>query len=176
VPDLATIIPLVVSVLGALGIGSVIGQWVAGGKDRRAARAAVLDKPAAVEAARWVGDDPGDDNVKLRTAIRELETAALLARVPRAAVVPYAQLAAAALGYMHGEVEQTGSVDYAGITMRMSDTIIGAAEVVSRAAWSPPAVRWLWLRRALRANRRAVGAIDEKAFLSSLDYARRTIR
>ncbi|MHA6626250.1 hypothetical protein ACU61A_12515 [Pseudonocardia sichuanensis] len=175
-PDLAAIIPLVVSVLGALGIGSVIGQWVAGGKDRRAARAAVLDKLGAVEAARWFGSDRTADSEKLVAAIRELETAALVARVPRAAVVPYAQLAAAGLWYMHDEVERTGDDDYAAISMPVSDTIAGAAEVVSRAAWSTPAVRWFWFSRALRTNRRAIDAIDEERFLRSLDYARRLMR
>jgi hypothetical protein len=177
VPDLATIIPLVVSVLGALGVGSVIGQWVAGGKDRRAARAAVLDKLGAVEAVRWYEGDRTADSEKLVAAIRELETAALVARVPRAAVVPYAQLAAGGLWYMHDEVERTGGDDdMAALSWPVSDAIHGAAEIVSRAAWSPPAIRLFWLRGALWKNRRAVKAIDESRFVRALDYSRRSIR
>jgi hypothetical protein len=95
--------------------------------------------------------------------------------VPRAAVVPYAQLAAAGLWYMHDEVARTGDEDMAAISMPVSDAIVDAAEIVLRAAWSAPAVRWFWLRRALRASRRAVDAIDEKRFVTTLDYARRTI-
>jgi hypothetical protein len=176
VPDLATVIPLVVSVLGALGVGSLIGQWVAGGKDRRAARAAVLDKLGAVEAARWYGTDRGADSEKLVAAVRELETAALIARVPRAAVVPYAQLAVAGLWHMHNEVERHDDEERAGLDLSISDAIHDAAEVVSRSAWSAPAIRWLWLRSALLANRRTVGAIDDERFVRTLGYARRSVR
>lgn len=71
--DLSTIIPLVVSVLGVLGIGSVIVQWAAADKDRRVARAAVLKELQAVEDARWYSAGPEADGPRLFAAVRQLK-------------------------------------------------------------------------------------------------------
>ena len=86
----------IVALIGALGFGSVIGQWFGAGKELRAARAAVLKALEAVESARWgIGED-GTANKGRSEAIRELQTAALIARIPRAVIRTYAQLATAA--------------------------------------------------------------------------------
>src|SRR4051794_24486956 len=50
----------VVSLLGALGIGSVAGQYAASGSQRRGTRAAVLEALNHTESARWVGAEQHD--------------------------------------------------------------------------------------------------------------------
>lgn len=174
--DLPVAVPLVVSVLGALGVGSVIGQWFAGGKDRRAARADVLAKLGEVEQARWYEDGPDTDGPRLLAATRALETSALIARVPRTAVLPYAQMATAGLWAMQNDVEVRGDPEWVGLEVGVADVITGAAEIVSRAAWSSPVLRWLWLGHALRANQRQTKALTSRKFTTSLEQARRTVR
>lgn len=175
-PDLTVAVPLIVSALSLLGIGSLLGQWVAGAKDRRAARADVLAKLGAVEVARWWIDGPEADGPRLVAAIRALETSALLARVPRSAVIPYAQLSMAALWEMQHDVESRGDPEFVGLASSISDVVTDAAAIVSRAAWSTPATRWLWLGRALNANAHAADAITDRGFKSSLKQARRNVR
>jgi hypothetical protein len=94
-PDLMTAVPLIASVLTAFGIAGLTAQWYASGKDRRAARAELLRCLGEVEDARWYRDGATADNARLTLAIRKLETAALIARIPRFVIVPYAQLATA---------------------------------------------------------------------------------
>jgi hypothetical protein len=47
----------IVTALGVLGVGSVLGQYVASSKDRRETRARVLTALADAESARWVDPD-----------------------------------------------------------------------------------------------------------------------
>lgn len=168
-------IPLVVSVLGALGIGSVFGQWTAGSKDRRATRAAVLDKLRRVEVLRWPETGADAEGPALLAAIRDLETAALVARIPRAAVLQYGQLAVAGLWTMHNDIELRG-IEYIGLDTPASNVVAAAAGIVSRAAWSTPATRWLWLRRSLRRVRTAAESVDDATFKSKLRSARDWVR
>lgn len=175
--DLSTVIPLIVSLLGAFGVGSLIVQWAAGGKDRRAARAAVLTELAAVESARWNLDPSASDGPRLPEAIRRLETAALIARVPRSAVIPYAQLAHAGFVLLQDELELRGEPEFVtGIDADVADLVINAAEIVSRAAWATPATRWTWLPDRVRQLNRQVNAIEDEAFQRKIRSARRLVR
>jgi hypothetical protein len=177
--DLATVVPLVVSVLGALGIASIVSQWFSSGKDRRAARAAVLSHLGAVEAGRWANldDDLGEQYVRLRAAIRELETAALIARVPRRPVVLYAQLALAAFWHTRGELEKYEEPEASSLPTEYSNIVHSAAELVSRAAWSSPATRWVWLRwRQRRVARRLRGMHYDDELVPRIIEAQRFIR
>lgn len=171
-PDLATVTTLAT----ALGVGGIIGQWYGAGKDRRTARAAVLQELAAVERARWWTVEHGADWSKLELTIRNLQSAALIARVPRSAVMPYSQLATAAFQASCDEAEERGDPDYAGIPTEIADAVREAAEVVSRAAWSPPATRWLWLHMRLWANQRRVNAITDEDTKRRISRARETVR
>lgn len=175
-PDLATVIPLAVSILGALGIGSAFGQWIAASKDRRANRAAVLDKLRRVEELRWT--DTGDltGGPTLLSAVRDLEVAALLARIPRSVVLQYGQLAVAGLWTMHDDIESGKHPEEVGLDIDMSNAIHAAAEVVSRAAWSTPASRWLWLRRHMRRTEKLVEKIEDRGFRRQVASARHSIR
>ena len=145
----------IISLIAALGIGSLIGQWYTASKDRRTARAAVLKELAAVEKA-W----PAADSPRLSDAIRQLEIAALVARVPRAAVLPYVQLATAGLWIVQDEIELRDSPPEVGLAIDVAYAVLDAAEIVSKAAWSSPATRWVWLRWRIRRLGRAVATIE----------------
>jgi hypothetical protein len=151
----------------------------AAGKDRRAARAAVLTELGVIETARWA--DPREDvdtqYRQLRAAIRQLQTAALIAQVPRRPVVLYSQFALAAFWYIRGEIEKVrGDPDLIGLPTGFYDTVYDAADMVSKAAWSSPATRWLWLPwRHLRLDRRA-RAIKDSELAPLIAGARRHVR
>lgn len=82
----------VASTLGAAVIGGLIAPQLMQAKERRAARAAVREKIADVEALRWE-DEPYRD---FQRAVSALEAAAILARLPRKAVRSYLNAADAA--------------------------------------------------------------------------------
>jgi hypothetical protein len=176
--DLATAVPLLVSILGALGVATIISQWFASGKDRRTSRAAVLTELAAVEAARWPSHSGTDveDITRLRAAIRQLETAALIARLPRRAIVRYVQLSTACLHFTLEEVERYGDPEAAALPQALYDLLLDAAEIVSRVAWSSRATRWLWLSRQLRKLDRAVETIEHKQFEAIIENVERWVR
>jgi len=48
-------IETITSLMGALGIGSVLGQYLSSTKERRSSRAGALQALGAVESARWAG-------------------------------------------------------------------------------------------------------------------------
>ncbi|ALL79331.1 hypothetical protein AD006_28955 (plasmid) [Pseudonocardia sp. EC080610-09] len=169
--DFPTLVPLVVSVLGALSVGSLILQWAASGKDRRAARAEVLRALGAVEAARWKFSER-DAYQNLRDAIRDLETAALLARVPRRVLIPYSELSIASLWWLMEEADLTEPV---GLDLHISDAVHDAAEIVSRATWETPATRWAWLETRLTRLEQSVAAVDDDRFQAKIRSARRGI-
>ena len=56
------------STIGALGIGSVLGQWLAGSKDRRSARASAL---YFVSWERYETTDEGGIDVELAEIVRD---------------------------------------------------------------------------------------------------------
>jgi hypothetical protein len=60
--------------------------------------------------------------------------------------------------------------------MYMSDVVLDAAEIVSKAAWSSPATRWLWLRWRLRRVGRKVAAIKNARDKGKVENARRYVR
>ena len=70
-------------IIGALGIGSLITQYLMAGRSRREVRGAVLKQLAEVEEKGWAGapDDRGYRD--FQKALHALETAALTARIPR---------------------------------------------------------------------------------------------
>lgn len=171
-PDIAT----AASLASALGAGGLIGQWYGGGKDRRSTRAGVLKALSEVEHARWYSDRDPQGVERLRAAIRELESASLIARVPRSVVVPYAQLAHVGWEITAEADDRRGDPEYASQTMAVSDLVRDSAETVSRAAWSSSATRWWWLRWRLWRTRREVDAITDARTRERITLARRLVR
>lgn len=139
--DLAAIGPIV----GALGIGSLITQYLTSGRSRREVRGAVLKQLAEVEKARWAGgdDDPGFQG--FRKEVHSLQTAALIARIPRRAMTYYLVFAQAARWDTQDFVEERGYDDDFGVLLSapLSDLVTGAVLNLNRVAWSP------WLGRLI---------------------------
>ncbi|HEY0227316.1 MAG TPA: hypothetical protein VGC05_13195, partial [Mycobacterium sp.] len=126
-----------VPLLGALGVGSVIGNYIGAGSARREVRSGVLKSMAATESRRWAGTSDYRDFV---IAVRDLETAALIARVPRHAVRHYLVLAEAARHLSDASFEQFGGGDElgaGGIDGYFADVVRAAAEAITRLAWRP---------------------------------------
>lgn len=151
----------VVSVLGALGLGSVLGQYLASSKDRREARARVLTALTEVEESRWAGPDAMTTFAEFQTALRKFQTAALIARLPRTAAGEYAVLAQAARWTSEASWKEHPDPDTGGgINANLADATREAARAISTLAWSWGLLHtWRW--------RRAKKRIDEQ--LSSLE-------
>jgi hypothetical protein len=145
-----------VPLLGALGVGGAIGNYVGAGRSRREVRSAILQAIANTEKERWSKDPDGNDYSEFVIALRELETASLIARVPRDAVHHYVVLAEAArilsddaVDFFPGDSSFWGPID------GYFDTLVrNSAAVLTRLAWSPwrARIKLRWNLRKLRAR------------------------
>jgi hypothetical protein len=171
--DFATAIPLLTSILTAVGAGSLITSWASGAKDRRSARAGALEAFAAVEAARWNVEDPG---LELQSIVRKFETAALIARLPRQAVGRYVRLALACLYALHDEAERTGQTEWVGLNSDTADLVGDAAGLMSDVIWSNSLLRGLWLPQQIRTLDADLDALDDPGFLNHYRRARTITR
>ncbi|MBB5161589.1 hypothetical protein [Mycobacterium sp. AZCC_0083] len=127
------------SLIAALGVGGAIGQYVGAAGARREIRSEFLKAVAAVEEARFSRTANGEDFPEFVTAIRDLETAGLLARIPRRALQHYVVFARAAR-YLSGDAVDFDPVDqeFWGSPPTAFNTLVrDTAEVLSRLAWSP---------------------------------------
>lgn len=147
----ASVVGEIVSVVGALGLGSVLGQYLASSKDRREVRARVLSAIAEVEESRWVGEGTAT-SAQFQAALRNLQAAALVARLPRHAVREYAVLAQAARWLSQEEWDRLGDPEIGGgIDARLSDATREAAKAVAELVWSWKAThKWRWRRSKRR--------------------------
>ena len=144
------------SIVGALGVGLLVTQYVLGGQARREVRSAVLRQLAEVEIARWAGPPGEVDLLGFRETVRELETAALIARIPRRAVVHYLVCAYASRWASEEFYERHGDEEVGGILPTdIYNVVRDAAETVSRLAWSPWFSR-IGLRRRIKKQRESV--------------------
>lgn len=128
------------SMLGALGIGSLLAQALAQGRDRRSTRTDVLGALEDCELARWVTDMT--ESKSLISATRRLESAAVISGLPSRAVDQYIVLAWAGYWTSYEDMEDAHFSDrdpeYAGgIPAQLNDLIADAARDVSRLVWSP---------------------------------------
>jgi hypothetical protein len=153
--------PTVVSLLGALGVGSAIGQYVGAGRARREVRSAVLKQLAAVEENRWAYGPGHVDFMAFRASIRSLEAAALVARVPRRGVEHYVVLAQAARWITEENFEEGGGDEDVGgwLAPDFGQLVSEAARTVSNVAWSPWWKR-IGLSRRLKKLRTQVTTCD----------------
>jgi hypothetical protein len=153
----------VVSLLGALGIGSVVGNYVGAGRARREVRSAVFKELAAVEGARWIGSTDTDWRA-FRTAMHSVETSALVARIPRRAVQHYVVFAQAARQLSEESYEERGGdedMGAGGINGHFARDVSEAARILARLAWSPWLAR-LDLRWRLRKLRHRAAKHDDE--------------
>ncbi len=103
------------SIIGALGIGSFAGQYLIGSQQRRQLRSEVLRHLASTERTRWAGSSSTDPSFQhFKDSVRELETAAIIARVPRRPLRLYIQLATVARLTSDDDVKQKDGQEEAG--------------------------------------------------------------
>lgn len=162
----------VASIIGALGIGSFAGQYLIGSQQRRQLRSDVLRYLAITERTRWAGASSSDSSFQqFKDSIRELETAAIIARVPRRPLRLYIQLATAARLMSDDDVEQKdGQEEAGGINTVLGRSVRWSAAQLSRLMWSPWLARAGMKRRA-SAIEREVQGLDEEV-VSAVDKAK----
>lgn len=160
--------------VGGLGVGSVIGNYIGAGRSRREVRSAVLKELAAVERARWIGDDSNDWQA-FRDSLHSLETSALVARVPRLAVQHYIVFASAARHLSYDSYQESGGSEdmgAGGINGHFARDVRDVARILTSLAWSPwlarPGLRW----RLRRLRRRAFSHddVDVRGALGDAKY------
>lgn len=164
--------------LAGLGVGGVIIGWAGAGKARREVRSAVLKALASTETTRWHGLADSRDYQHFRAALHELETAALIARIPRLAVQHYTVFAEAARHLSDDSFEDRDGdeeLGAGGIDGYFARVVSDAAEIVTKLAWRPwiSRLRYRMDLRRLR-NRAAAIAVDElpiRSQLASVQYS-----
>jgi hypothetical protein len=135
--------------LGALGVGSVGGQYLSGSKDRRSARAAALEALSVMELARWA--PRGDDEPPFRDAARQLQSAGLIARIPRRIVNEYLVLAQAGHWESLEAWERNPDPEVGGgIEVSFGELVRAAAQTLAAVIWAPGALRWEVQRRGMK--------------------------
>lgn len=141
---------VIVSLVGALGLGSIIERLVGGGRQRRELRAQVLAALAECERVRWVTLPRDQEADRFGAAMSSFEVAALVARVPRSVVGQYSALSWAAYSLSFADAERRdgrGAID-----ARFADLVRGSATLCVGCVWRP----W-WTRLSVR---RRIDAIN----------------
>jgi hypothetical protein len=130
VGDLVTTIT---SSIGALGVGSVVGQYLGSRRDRLTARADVLGALSDVENSRWANLATWPE---FKSAATRLQTAALIARLPRKPFNTYLQMARAARWESSEGYDETGEDQEAGIDGDLAECIRAIAERITDLVWA----------------------------------------
>lgn len=150
-----------VSVAGALGIGSIFGQFVSAGKDRRAARAAVLQAINEVEEARWSPVKEGAPTFK--KSMHGLYTSALIAQIPRGPLRLYMLLAQAAQWESADSWDSSDDSEFGGgISSKLADIVRDSARVLIAAVWAPRGLRKVRTLSMVRGLDRKISKIDDQ--------------
>lgn len=157
---------LIASVLSAAGVGSIVGSAISQGKDRRESRARVLGAVHVTEEERWAPSREG----ALMAALRELETSALVARMPQAVVRQYIILARAAAEASAESFEQSGGDPEfgSGIETEFARLVRDSARLIVKTAWRPST--------AVLLSTRYTRAIDNRTPLLNLRDQERLTR
>lgn len=162
-----------VPLLGALGVSGLIVGWAGAGKARREVRSGVLKALATAESSRWANTTPFSE---FNAAIRELETTALVARVPRDAIRHYAVLAEASRRLSddsYSELEGDEEMGAGGINGYYAGLVRDAAHIITQLAWSPLRTR-VHLNRDLKSLLEQVADLqDDTDLLKQLANAQR---
>ncbi len=139
---------------------STVGQYVSGGGQRREARAAVLHALELCEGARWA--PRGKDEPAHPDALRSLQTAALIARLPRSATDAYVALSRAGWWSSMESLDESGDPEYGGgIANDPNEAFRAAAAVVVELSWKPWRGRLVLRRRLKAVNARAAAVTDQ---------------
>ena len=150
----------VLSALSAAVIGGVIAPQITQAKERRAARADVLNKVRHLERLRWGSNDARD----FRQAIAAFEYAAIIARLPRSIVTTYVGAAERARSNSDRFIDEDGKEDWA-ISIWAADAVRDALDKLSLMIWHPLLWRPRWIvatigrRLAQQSNQNSVKSI-----------------
>lgn len=163
----------IASVLGLLGLGSILTQYVSGGSQRRQARSEVLRALSRAESSRWEG--PSDHPV-FGDSMRELEVAAPIARLPQVTISHYILLASVGRSISAQRWEEEGDPEFGGaIPSDLADLVTDAACDVAKLAWHPFTGRWNLIDRVRRRDKALValaGQPDENGYRQRAAIAR----
>jgi hypothetical protein len=166
----------VLAAVGALGLGSVLGQYVATSRDRRQVSADALRALAEIERTRWALFAPGrppTEATEFYQAVRTFQTAALLAGLPRLLVREYLVLAQAARWSSDDNLDTS---DQAGIEARLADAVAGAAGILAEVTWRPVmSRRFAWRLSLMRVRRLRDDALGDTGNALYIERARQAV-
>lgn len=162
-----------IPLLTALGAGTAIGNYLGAGRGRREVRSNALNCLAATETSRFTGHSGLPDAPNFQAALRDFETAALIARIPRPVVQHYLAFAQAAQGLSREDFEEKGGDEDQGAGMVDADfdkLVRRSAEIVTGLAWRP------WWKRCtyrwdLRTLRKDAAVTDSPGGRRHIAYA-----
>jgi hypothetical protein len=164
----------IATAVGALGIGSVLGQWLANGGQRRQVRADALLALSEVESNRWWSTEANATAKPFIQAARTLQAACVIARVPRKAVTEYLIYAQAALWQSHENWELNPDDDSGpSIEAHFSQLVRDAAKALADVIWAPTIFRFITVRKfnKLAGNKR-LGQLDP-SYIAQIKQSRR---
>lgn len=169
--DIATL----ASLATALGAAGAVGQYVGASKDRREVRSAFLDAVGAVEDTRFAKTPNGEDYPEFVAALRGLETAALIARIPERAVHHYVVLARAARYYSDGTVayDPVDEDFFGSISPEFDAVLRDTARLLTTLAWSPWKMKPTLRLRLRKLRNRVVELLDTKGLKQDVGLAQR---
>lgn len=167
--DLATL----ASLLTAVGVSGLVVNWVAEGKARRQFRGDALKVLTEVESRRWAGQQ--HSYREFARSLNDLQTAALVARIPRRAVHQYLILADVARRVSDDsfkELDEDFDAGAGGINSQFASLVRDTADVIARLAWEPTKSRF-WLTEDLKKIRTKVESVHDDDVLSHLAISQR---
>lgn len=133
----------------------------------------MLKHLAHTENARWAPAESGDP--KFRESMCELETADMMARIPRKVIDQYKVFACVAWWLSRESWDNHPFSESGGglIAGDFADIVRGVAAEVSKSAWSPWAEK-VGQTSLLKTNDRAVAVIDDSRVRSNMERAKKT--
>lgn len=160
--------------LGALGVGSVIGTWFAGSSARRETRSAILNDLVDTEKTRQATDPNSKDYPEFAAAVHTLQRTALIARIPQAVVHHYVVFAHTAR-YLSFDALDFDPLEqeFWGATDPEYDALVReAAAILTNYAWNPWRTR-IFLREELRGLRKRAIKLEIRGLKEHLADAQR---
>ncbi|MEV0950983.1 hypothetical protein [Promicromonospora sp. NPDC050249] len=129
-----------IAVLGAAGLGTILGHLLAAAKDRREVRSRALAAIQHVEELRWAPFDARE----LSAAMRDAGAALMLARVPRAVTRRYLLCAHAASIVSKDDYDQFPTPEGGGLPGNLDELVALAGRAALAVVWNP----WIGRLRA----------------------------
>lgn len=164
----------VLTLVSALGIGSAIGttvgttatHFLTSGRERRETRSIVFQYLTELERRRWVNDETytKEELAAFNSAIRDFQTAALIARIRFEIAEQYVVFAATARLISATAAEDNPNPDDGGgsISQEISQLTYKAVDEVNNYLWSPFLASLTYKRTTAARKKRALESRDEE--------------